>query len=69
MIVNSSNDRGSLALFYNPRGDIVIEPIKQLIMEDEPKQYQAMTFSEYRKFIRVEGLHGKSQVESLKSHG
>ncbi|KAI3788689.1 hypothetical protein L2E82_01462 [Cichorium intybus] len=68
VIVNSSKERGSLAFFYVPRGDIVIEPIKQLITEDKPAQYQPMTYKEYRMFVRMKGLHGKSHVESLKLH-
>ncbi|CAI9287361.1 unnamed protein product [Lactuca saligna] len=69
VLVNSLKERVSLAFFYNPRGDMVIEPADQLIMKDDPTQYQPMTFDEYRIFIRTKGLHGKSQVESLKSFG
>lgn len=69
VLVNSLKERVSLAFFYNPRGDMVIEPANQLIMKDDPTQYQPMTFDEYRIFIRTKGLHGKSQVESLKSFG
>ncbi|KAI3805726.1 hypothetical protein L1987_21611 [Smallanthus sonchifolius] len=65
VIVNSNQDRLSLAFFYNPRGDILIRP---LLTDNEPPLYdQPMTFNDYRTFIRLNGLHGKSQVQSLKS--
>ncbi|XP_062095163.1 jasmonate-induced oxygenase 2-like [Humulus lupulus] len=67
VIVNSEKDRVSLAFFYNPKSDIIIEPIKQLLTETRPALYTAMTFDEYRLFIRIKGPCGKSQVESLKS--
>ncbi|KVH94849.1 Non-heme dioxygenase N-terminal domain-containing protein [Cynara cardunculus var. scolymus] len=67
VIVNSNEERVSLAFFYNPKGDILIQPAKQLITNEEPALYPPMTFNEYRTFIRLNGLHGKSQVESLKS--
>ncbi|XP_073157115.1 jasmonate-induced oxygenase 1-like [Henckelia pumila] len=65
VVVNAEKERVSLALFYNPRGDIVIEPAKQLVTEENPRTYSSMTFDEYRLYIRTKGLHGKSQVESL----
>ncbi|XP_057441788.1 jasmonate-induced oxygenase 2-like isoform X1 [Lotus japonicus] len=67
VIVNSNKERVSLAFFYNPRGDIPIEPAKELVKEDKPALYTAMTFDEYRRFIRMKGPCGKSHVESLKS--
>ncbi|KAF9676938.1 hypothetical protein SADUNF_Sadunf08G0055300 [Salix dunnii] len=67
VIVNSSNERVSLAFFYNPKSDIPIEPLKELVAPGRPPLYPAMTFDEYRLFIRMRGPRGKSQVESLKS--
>lgn len=67
VIVNSAKDRVSLAFFYNPKSDILIEPIKKLVTKERPALYPAMTFDEYRLFIRTKGPCGKSQVESLKS--
>ncbi|KAG6758217.1 hypothetical protein POTOM_038555 [Populus tomentosa] len=67
VMVNSSEERLSLAFFYNPRSDIPIEPLKELVAPDRPPLYPAMTFDEYRLFIRMRGPCGKSQVESLKS--
>ncbi|KAJ6726910.1 2-OXOGLUTARATE (2OG) AND FE(II)-DEPENDENT OXYGENASE SUPERFAMILY PROTEIN-RELATED [Salix purpurea] len=67
VIVNSSKERVSLAFFYNPKSDIPIEPLKELVASDRPPLYPAMTFDEYRLFIRMRGPSGKSQVESLKS--
>lgn len=67
VIVNSEKDRVSLAFFYNPKSDLLIEPIKQLITQDRPALYTPMTFDEYRLYIRTKGPCGKSQVESLKA--
>lgn len=67
VIVNPNAERVSLACFYNPRGDRLIGPVKDLTGEETPPLYQPMTFDEYRLFIRLRGPSGKSQVESLKS--
>lgn len=67
VIVNSQKDRVSLAFFYNPKSDILIQPAKELVTKDRPALYHAMTFDEYRLYIRTKGPCGKAQVESLKS--
>ncbi|CAL5190153.1 unnamed protein product [Lathyrus oleraceus] len=67
VLVNSHKERVSLAFFYNPKSDIPIEPAKELVKPETPALYPAMTFDEYRLFIRMRGPCGKSQVESLKS--
>ncbi|GKV06031.1 hypothetical protein SLEP1_g17968 [Rubroshorea leprosula] len=68
VIVNSAKDRVSLSFFYNPKGDLLIEPLKQLVTKERPAQYKPMTFNEYRLYIRTKGPNGKEQVESLKSY-
>lgn len=67
VIVNSGNERVSLAFFYNPKSDILIQPVEDLVTPEKPALYPAMTFDEYRLFIRTRGPSGKSQVEALKS--
>lgn len=67
VLVNSNKERVSLAFFYNPKSDIPIEPAKELVKPNKPALYTAMTFDEYRLFIRLRGPCGKSHVESLKS--
>ncbi|KAK6135835.1 hypothetical protein DH2020_030443 [Rehmannia glutinosa] len=68
VIVNSSQERISLAYFYNPKSDLLIQPAKELVAPDKPALYPAMTFDEYRLYIRTKGPKGKSQLgESLKS--
>ncbi|WCJ19889.1 2-oxoglutarate (2OG) and Fe(II)-dependent oxygenase superfamily protein [Euphorbia peplus] len=67
VIVNSSEERVSLAFFYNPKSDIPMEPLKELVTEERPSLYPPMTFDQYRLFIRLKGPKGKYQVESLKS--
>ncbi|KAL2227428.1 probable 2-oxoglutarate-dependent dioxygenase At3g111800 [Sesamum indicum] len=68
VIVNSAQERISLAYFYNPKSDLLIKPAKELVTPDSPALYSAMTFDEYRLYIRTKGPRGKSQLgESLKS--
>ncbi|XP_061351728.1 jasmonate-induced oxygenase 2-like [Gastrolobium bilobum] len=67
VIVNPNKERVSLAFFYNPKSDIPIEPAKELVEPDRPALYTAMTFDEYRLFVRLRGPRGKYQVESLKT--
>ncbi|KAG8377031.1 hypothetical protein BUALT_Bualt09G0125800 [Buddleja alternifolia] len=67
VIVNSVKERVSLALFYNPRSDIIIKPAEQLVTAEQPALYPPMTFDQYRLYIRTRGPCGKSQVESLES--
>lgn len=68
VIANSVKDRVSLALFYNPKSDLLIQPAKKLVTKDRPALYAPMTFDQYRLFIRTKGPCGKAQVESLKSY-
>ncbi|KAF7845358.1 putative 2-oxoglutarate-dependent dioxygenase [Senna tora] len=67
VVVNSNNDRVSLAFFYNPKGNLVIEPAEELVTEEMPALYPPMTFDQYRLFIRTKGLCGKAQVQSMTS--
>ncbi|KAK8466460.1 hypothetical protein PHAVU_008G098500 [Phaseolus vulgaris] len=67
VIVNSNQDRVSLAMFYNPRSDLLIQPAKELVTKERPALYSPMTYDEYRLYIRLNGTCGKAQVESLTS--
>ncbi|KAK9168123.1 hypothetical protein Syun_000263 [Stephania yunnanensis] len=67
VIVNSGKERFSLAFFYNPRSDLLIQPSKLLVTPERPAMYQPMTFDEYRLYIRTRGPQGKAQMDSLKS--
>ncbi|KAF8762740.1 hypothetical protein HU200_009278 [Digitaria exilis] len=67
VMVNAAEERLSVALFYNPRSDLPLAPMPELVSPDRPSLYKPMTFDEYRLYIRREGPRGKSQVESLKA--
>ncbi|PKU65234.1 probable 2-oxoglutarate-dependent dioxygenase At5g05600 [Dendrobium catenatum] len=67
VVVNEAEERLSIAFFYNPKSDLPLEPVKELITQDRPQLYRAMTFNEYRLYIRKKGPSGKTQVESLKA--
>ncbi|XP_020578212.1 probable 2-oxoglutarate-dependent dioxygenase At5g05600 [Phalaenopsis equestris] len=69
VVVNSKIERLSIAFFYNPRSDMPVESIPELVGPNHPALYQPMTFDEYRLYIRKHGPRGKSQVESLKAIG
>ncbi|CAL4960627.1 unnamed protein product [Urochloa decumbens] len=64
VIVNAKEERISLALFFNPKGDIPIAPAPELLTA--PPLYPPMTFDEYRLYIRKKGAKGKAQIEALK---
>ncbi|XAR50834.1 Flavonol synthase [Bertholletia excelsa] len=66
VVVNSVKDRLSLAFFYNPNGNILVRPAKELVSKEKPALYPAMTFNNYRLFIRTKGPCGKSQVDQIK---
>ena len=65
--VSAAEDRLSMAFFYNPRSDLPIAPMAELVGPDLPALYPEMTFDEYRVFIRQRGLAGKAQLESLQT--
>ncbi|KAF8032034.1 hypothetical protein BT93_D1054 [Corymbia citriodora subsp. variegata] len=65
VIVNSAKERISLAFFYNPKSDLLIQPAQELVTEDRPALYSPMTYEEYRTYIRTKGPRGKSQLQSL----
>ncbi|KAE9600907.1 hypothetical protein Lal_00011230 [Lupinus albus] len=68
VIVNPNKERLSLAMFYNPNGNLLIQPAKELVTKERPALYSPMTFNEYRLYIRTMGLKGKAQlVESSTS--
>ncbi|CAN6331280.1 unnamed protein product [Urochloa humidicola] len=67
VMVNAAEERLSVALFYNPRSDLALAPMPELVSPERPPLYKPMTFDEYRLYIRRKGPRGKSQVESLKA--
>ena len=66
--VSAAEDRLSMAFFYNPRSDLPIAPMAELVGPDLPALYPEMTFDEYRVFIRQRGLAGKAQLQSLQAN-
>ncbi|KAJ0695150.1 putative aminocyclopropanecarboxylate oxidase [Helianthus annuus] len=67
VVVHQDEERVSLAYFYNPRNDMLIQPMSELVTSESPALYPPMIFEEYRRFIRTKGPQGKLQVDSLKS--
>ncbi|MQM12944.1 hypothetical protein Taro_045864 [Colocasia esculenta] len=63
-VVNSDEERLSIAVFYNPKGEMLIGPIPELVNKGCTSSYSPITFNEYRLFIRTKGPRGKIQLES-----
>ncbi|KAK8639028.1 hypothetical protein V6N13_137430 [Hibiscus sabdariffa] len=66
VIANSAKDGVSLAMFFNPKSDLVIKPAEELVSEERPAVYDGMTFDQYRVHMRMKGPCGKARLESLK---
>ncbi|KAL0555671.1 hypothetical protein IC582_009625 [Cucumis melo] len=63
VMVNPKKERVSLAFFYNPKSDLIIEPAKELLTKDRPSLFPPMTFDEYRLYIRKKGICGTSKQQ------
>ncbi|CAN6339300.1 unnamed protein product [Urochloa humidicola] len=66
-LANASDDRLTIAFFCNPEGDLPMAPAAQLVSLASPAVYgqPAISFNEYRKYVRTKGASGRAQVESL----
>ncbi|CAN6829375.1 unnamed protein product [Brassica oleracea] len=67
VIVSPAEERLSLAFFYNPKGNVPIEPLKELVTVDSPALYISTTYDQYRQFIRTQGPRNKSHIDELRS--
>ncbi|KAF0923072.1 hypothetical protein E2562_003302 [Oryza meyeriana var. granulata] len=65
VVVNAADERLSIAVFYNPKSDLPVAPLPELVSPERPPLYMPMTFDEYRLFIRRKGPRGKTQVDRL----
>ncbi|KAF7042237.1 hypothetical protein CFC21_051894 [Triticum aestivum] len=65
--VSAAEERLSLAFFYNPRSDVPVAPMAELVAPGRPALYPEMTFDEYRAHIRQRGLSGKAHLQSLQN--
>lgn len=67
-VVNRSSDRLSIACFLNPANDMLVAPLQELCERSGKKPlYNAMTFKQYRSFIRRKGTNGKGHLNSISS--
>lgn len=67
VVVNNSCERLSLACFVNPGNDTMVAPLPELVPKDELPAYNAMTFKQYRAFIRNGGTNGKATLDAIAS--
>ncbi|KAI4962993.1 hypothetical protein ZWY2020_020550 [Hordeum vulgare] len=67
-LANSDKERFTIAFFCNPRGDLPVAPASELVGPGSPALYhKAVTFDDYRKYMRTKGPSGKTQVQSISS--
>eukprot|EP01018_Ginkgo_biloba_P032128 Gb_32170 [translate_table: standard] len=66
-LVNSSEARISIATFYCPSADAVIEPTSSLINSDNPASYTKFTYGEYYRKFWSKGLEGKPCLNYFKA--
>ncbi|XP_058074994.1 jasmonate-induced oxygenase 2-like [Magnolia sinica] len=69
VMANSTQERLSIAIFYNPKNDVLVGPAPELVTPHRPALYQPMNFGDYRLYMRMRGPRGKSHVECLKLNG
>lgn len=63
---NVATDRISVAYFHNPQDDVVIAPASEIVKRSGSALYKPIIYKEYKMHIRMQGLCGKSHVDSLK---
>ncbi|KAI4967920.1 hypothetical protein ZWY2020_010566 [Hordeum vulgare] len=67
-LANSDKERFTIAFFCNPRGDLPVAPASEPVGPGSPALYhKAVTFDDYRKYMRTKGPSGKTQVQSISS--
>jgi isopenicillin N synthase-like dioxygenase len=59
VLVNPEKERLSIAFFYNPKANLVIQPAPQIVSKDRPALYAPQTYDEYRVAMRKNGACGK----------
>ncbi|RZC90050.1 hypothetical protein C5167_044684 [Papaver somniferum] len=65
-MVNSSNERLSIATFQGPRQDTEIGPVLGMITPETPALFRPIGYEEYLKTLFARKLEGKSFVDSMK---
>ncbi|MCO5546917.1 hypothetical protein L7F22_016901 [Adiantum nelumboides] len=67
VVANNNCERLSIACFINPGNSTLVSPIPELVPKNEVPAYNAMTFRQYRSFIRSRGTNGKAHLDSIAS--
>lgn len=58
--VSGDEERMSLVVFVNPDGNKRISPMEEVVARSGVRVYDDMTFNDYRKIIRTQGVQGKA---------
>ncbi|XP_028777079.1 probable 2-oxoglutarate-dependent dioxygenase At5g05600 [Neltuma alba] len=64
VIVNCKKERFSISFFFNPAHYTIVEPLKELIHEQNPSKYRPYNFGKYL-VKRKESNSQKQNVENL----
>ncbi|KAL6870566.1 hypothetical protein ACP4OV_014414 [Aristida adscensionis] len=66
-VASSGEERLTVALFCNPRGDLPMAPAAELVGPESPAAYgrPGIRFDEYRRHVRTKGATGRAQVQAL----
>lgn len=67
VVVNNNYERLSIACFINPGNNMLISPVPELVPKNALPAYNAMTFKQYRSFIRSRGTNGKAHLDFVAS--
>ncbi|KAK8484996.1 hypothetical protein V6N13_063035 [Hibiscus sabdariffa] len=65
-VVNSEEERLSIATFYSPKLDAEIGPAPSLVTPQTPPKFKTMLVSDYFKRLFKRRLGGKSQLDDLR---
>ncbi|KAK7319163.1 hypothetical protein RJT34_03881 [Clitoria ternatea] len=64
--VNKAKERISIAMFFNPKFEAEIGPVKSLLSSENPPLFKSMLMEDYFKGFFSRNLNGKSHLEKMR---
>lgn len=64
--VNREKERISIAMFFNPKFEAEIGPLKSLVSSENPPLFKSMVMEDYFKDFFSQNLDGKSHLEKMR---
>ncbi|KAL1299809.1 hypothetical protein HN51_044352 [Arachis hypogaea] len=65
-VVNSEQERLSIATFYSPRYDTTLGPASSLITKETPPRFKTIKLKEYLEGLFARKLDGKSYIDAMR---